>query len=861
MSVIKKKWMISPYNSQLQLKISEELNISPVLAQLCINRGMSTIREVENFIGTSPNEVHDPFTFRHMRQAVNLIEDTIKNQEKILIYGDYDVDGVTAASLLYLYIKNRTSSISYYIPDRLEEGYGLNEEAVYWAYREGYKLIITVDCGISSVNETEIAKSLGLNIIITDHHTPPDKLPAAEAIINPKVKDSGYPFLDLAGVGVAWKLAQALEISKGLCNNDHSIVLAEYLDLVSLGTVADVVPLVGENRVIVSLGLKKIVESQRPGIKALLSATGLENKLISTGQVGFILAPRINAVGRLSKGSSAVKLLTGLEYQECLSQANELEQINCQRQEVEGEILEEAIRQIEERVNLAEDFVIVLASENWHPGVIGIVSSRLVEKYYRPVVLLTVEGDLAKGSARSVEEFDIYQAFRHCKELLIQFGGHKMAAGIKLNKENIRLFQKTINDYASAIVNKDLIVPSVKIDLELDTDGAEGKYIEDSERLSPFGSGNAQPVFAYRNLRVVEAKAVGNNQTHLKVVFDTGDYLLDGVGFHLSHHLSWIRPFCKVDVAVSLEKNRWNGCEKIQLVIKDIQPHSGLPEMVPGSNKNVSHIIGEKPVVRELLADFREINNREEYLLNLLKRKETCLIYVSSPRKIEELIQLVSMKGPTNIKIGWCHGYQRPWQHGLVMAKVKNRIFDAVVFTGNLYADTEGLFNHVVFFHSPRNMEQFNRCIYLGSSNSSPKIHLLFNMGDMKAIDWDLKTVFPDRELLGKIYKSVKHLASSTNQIFGSREEIIRRIRIEGLDKGIEKAFDAWVAIMMELGLIKMSSTGNRYRLELINNGNKCNLEDSFCYVEGLKEKKAFELWTEIAFSPRLNEEICALLG
>lgn len=860
MSVIKKKWIISPYDSQLQLKISEELNISPVLAQLCINRGMTTLQEVDNFIRISPRKIHDPFTFSHMRQAVNLIEETIKNQEKILIYGDYDVDGITATSLLYLYLKSRRSSVSYYIPDRLEEGYGLNEEAINWAYRQGYKLIITVDCGISSAYEAGIAKSLGLNIIITDHHTPPEKLPDVAAIINPKVKDSGYPFLDLAGVGVAWKLAQALEINSRVWNNGQDVILDEYLDLVSLGTVADVVPLIGENRIIVSLGLKNIAASQRPGIKALLFVTGLENKLVSSGQVGFILAPRLNAVGRLAKASLAVKLLTGLEYRECLFQANELEQMNSRRQEVEGDILEEALRMIEERVNLADNFVIVLASENWHPGVIGIVSSRLVEKYYRPVVLLAIEGDTAKGSARSIEEFDIYQAFRHCQELLMQFGGHKMAAGIKLKKENIQPFQKTINNYASAIINKDLIVPKVKIDLELDANGAEGIYIEDSESLSPFGSGNVQPVFLYRNLRIVEAKAVGNNQSHLKVIFDAGDYLIDGVGFQLSHHLSWIKSFCRVDVAATLEKNKWNGSEKIQLVLKDLRPHKDFSELVSGSNNTISHIIGKKPMP-ELLADFREIDNREEYLLNLLKKKESSLIYVSSPREIEELIQLVSKKDPTDVKIGWCHGHQRPWQHGLIMAKVKNKILNTVVFSGNLYSDTEGLFNHVVFFHSPRNMETFFRFICLGSAKHCPKIHLLFNMGDMEKLNYDLKTIFPDRELLGKIYKSVKHLASSANQIFGSREEIIRKIRVEGLDKGKEKAFDAWVSIMIELGLIKISLIGSRYRLELINSGNKCNLEDSFCYAEGLKEKEAFELWTRIAFSPRLSDEICALLG
>ncbi|MGI6684988.1 MAG: single-stranded-DNA-specific exonuclease RecJ [Bacillota bacterium] len=855
MSVNWKRWFIPSHNSELQLEISKELNISPVLAQLCINRGMATVDDVKNFIRINPQEINDPFAFREMHQAISIIEETIKNHERILIYGDYDVDGITATSLLYLYLKGKTPSVAYYIPDRLEEGYGLNEDAILWANREGYKLIITVDCGISSRSEVELANSLGLKTIITDHHTPPVILPKAAAIINPKVEDSGYPFPDLAGVGVAWKLVQALEISAGKKDLsktvNKSVVLEEYLDLVALGTVADVVPLIGENRVIVALGLGRIEKAERPGIKALLKVTGLEHKPITSGHIGFILAPRLNAAGRLAKGALAVALLTGEVYTHCESQAKELDQMNYQRQEVEGEILNQALQMIEDNVNLDQDFVIVLASESWHPGVIGIVSSRLVEKYYRPVVLLAIEGDTAKGSARSIDQFDIYQAFKHCQDLLIQFGGHKMAAGVKIKKDHIKAFQKAINDYANSFINRDLIVPTVKIDLELDPDGEEELYIKDSEMLFPYGLGNAQPVFAYRNLGVIEAKAVGNTQSHLKVTFDAGNYLLDGIGFHLAHHLSWLNTFSRVDVAVTLEKNTWNGCEKVQLVLKDIQPHINRP---------VTQMVRPKPE-EVIWVDFRELENRENYLLELLKKNETSLIYVASQEKMEELRRLILASDLPDMKLEVCHGRKRPWQHDLVMAKVKNKIINTVIITGALPLDLisfdfTGLYKHLVFFQSPSNMKDFFSFTSLVSSPSGGKIHLLFNKRDLEILDQEIKIHFPDRELLGKIYRSVRSLASSSNQIIGSREEILRKINVEGLKKGKEIAFDTWVSIMMELGLIKFTLLGNRSCLELINNGNKCNLGDSVCYQEGMKVKEAFELWAKVALSPRFREEI-----
>lgn len=858
MTISGKRWIIPDYDSKLQLKIMEELKVSPVLAQLCINRGMTRVDDIKNFIFFDPTDINDPFAFSQMHQAVSIIEDSIKKREKILIYGDYDVDGITATSLLYLYLKDKTTSLAYYIPVRLEEGYGLNAEAILWAHREGFKLIITVDCGISSISEVELAQSLGIKVVVTDHHTPPEVLPEAAAIINPKIVDNGYPFPDLAGVGVAWKLAQALEINSGRNEKSGKIVLEDYLDLVSLGTVADVVPLINENRIIVSLGLEKIKKAERPGIKALMKITGLtglEEKPLTVGHIGFILAPRLNAVGRLAQGSAAVELLTGVEYSRCETQAKELDKMNCQRQELEGEILNQALQLIEETVDLDRDFVMVLASESWHSGVIGIVSSRLVEKFHRPVVLLAIEGDVAKGSARSIEGFDIYAAFKQCQDYLMQFGGHKMAAGVKIAKENIGAFQRAINDYAHGLINKDLLLPSLKVDLELDTDGQEELYIKDCERLFPFGLGNPQPVFVYRNLGIREAKAVGNNQSHLKVTFDAGQYCLDGIGFNLSHHLSWLNPLSRVDVAVTLEKNSWNGYEKVQAIIKDIKPHetNTMRPVVKLPLPSSEGIIWE---------DYRNTKDRAQYLIELLKKNDSCLIYVSSRENMESLKQLIIEASLPGVRLEECHGSQRLWQHRLALTKVMNKTVNTLIFAGALpgdliSADLKGIFNHLVFFHSPGNKEDFLGFTYLVSSSKGGRIHLLFNKKDLESLDHELNALFPDRELLGRIYRGVRYLTTSANQLIGSKEEILRKIKIEGFEQEKEKAFDAWISIMKELGLIKLTLLGNRYCLELIDNGNKCRLEDSPSYQKGMTAKRNFAHWAGLALSSRFTEEIC----
>lgn len=593
-----KMWLIAPRDYRLQFELSHQLVISPLLAQICINRGLISPAIAKRFIDLSKENLYDPYKFKDMSKAVNRIEKAINNNGKMLIYGDYDVDGITATSLLYLYLKSRGANVDYYIPDRMEEGYGLNEEVIHWANSENINLIITVDCGISSVKEISLANSLGVDIIITDHHEPPDQLPDANAIINPKVEDSGYPFSALAGVGVAWKVAQALHLNAGL-NENGEIVLAEYLDLVCLGTIADVVPLIDENRVIVNLGLEAISASTRPGFKALLNIVGLENKQIGAGQVGFLIAPRLNAAGRLASAKLAVELLTSADGNECITKATVLEQQNSDRQAVEAQIFQEALEMIEKDIDLQKDYVVVLASEGWHQGVIGIVASRLAEKIYRPVVLLSIIGETAKGSARSIEGLNIYEAFQSCAKHLEKFGGHSLAAGLTINTEEIDQFRLAINTYAHKILTKEQLIPRVKIDCEMEIDGKENELVEEVEGLAPFGQGNPRPVFAMRNLSIQDSRAVGKNGSHLKLRLEYGGHVIDAIGFNMAQHLAWISSDVNVDVAATLEKNQWNGKTKTQLLLKDIQPYPALTIVQPaisleGSTQKVLQEIMEQ---------------------------------------------------------------------------------------------------------------------------------------------------------------------------------------------------------------------------------------------------------------------------
>jgi len=504
-----------------------------------------------------------------MTPAAERVRQAIDGKEKVLVYGDYDVDGITGTTLLVSVLKKLGSQVSYYIPHRIKDGYGLNKRAIDKASQEGINLIITVDCGITALEEIDYIRHRGMEIIVTDHHQPGENLPQAVAIINPVRKDSSYPFRELSGVGVVFKLVQVLEMQS---KNSHlSTDVWKHLDLVALGTIADVVPLTGENRILVKYGLRELSQTQKPGLQALLEVTGIEGKQITPTHVGFILAPRLNAGGRLGEAERGVKLLLAESKEEAFPLAQSLDRENKRRQQIGGRTTEEGISKVKEEVNLESEKVIVLADEAWHPGIIGIVASRLVEKFYRPVILIALNEGHGKGSARSIESFHLFQALRECEDLLVALGGHSLAAGLTITQDKIKHLRERMNEIAHSQLSEEDLTPKVKIDSQLSLKDIDLKLLESLDRLGPFGKGNTKPLFTSAGVNLLDSPYLVKNN-HLKLRVTEGGPVREAIGFKMGDKLSLLTgENTGVDLAYSLEINEWRGAKTIQLHLKDIR--------------------------------------------------------------------------------------------------------------------------------------------------------------------------------------------------------------------------------------------------------------------------------------------------
>lgn len=521
-----KKWELYDENIDLVNKISNKHDISKLLAKILVNRGITEDNEIEVFLNPTRNNFHDPFLMPDMEKSVERIIKAIKKKERVLIYGDYDVDGITSTTVLRNFLKERGLKVDYYIPNRLDEGYGLNRQAVKEIISKKYKLMITVDCGISGIEEIEMCNKNGIETIITDHHEQLDELPNAYAIINAKRRDSKYPFRGLAGVGVVFKLIQALSIRLTLPQKEY----LKYLDLVCVGTISDIVPLIDENRVIAKLGLELVKMTSNIGLKELIRVSGY--KKIDSNTISFGVAPRINACGRMGCQIEALRLFLSSDTTQAKTIMKRLNRYNAERQLKEREILDQAIEKIEkEDINNLNS--IVLSGENWHHGVIGIVASKLTEKYYKPAILISFDGDNGKGSGRSIVEFDLHGALVELSRYLNKFGGHGMAVGLSLNRSNFEEFKRQFEAIASKKNIKDL-VPVIKIDSEITKNELNRKTIEDLERLEPFGEKNKTPVFLYRNLRIDGIRTLAEGK-HLKMFLRDGGLLVSAIGFNLGY--------------------------------------------------------------------------------------------------------------------------------------------------------------------------------------------------------------------------------------------------------------------------------------------------------------------------------------
>lgn len=557
-----KKWEFYNSDEKLVDEICERYNLNKVIGKIIVNRHVVNDEDVRIFITPTRDDFHNPFLFKGMDIAVDRIIKAINNKEKILIYGDYDVDGITSTTVLKKYLMDRGITVDTYIPNRLHEGYGLNKNAIDTIKERNIDLIITVDCGISAIEEVNYAINLGMDVIVTDHHEVGDKLPNALAVIDAKRKDNTYPFRSLAGVGVVFKLIQALSIKLEIKPEEY----LKYLDLVCVGTISDIVPLEGENRTIAKLGLMLIKVTRNLGLRELIKSSGY--KEIDSNTISFGVAPRINACGRMGHEEEALKLFLAEDLESATKITKELNEYNTLRQSTEKAIYEEAVQQIEKN-HLDENNSIVLGGKGWHHGVIGIVSSKVTDKYYKPSILLSFEDNIAKGSGRSVPGFDLYEGLAKCEDLLEKYGGHSMAVGLTLKKENLENFKERFEQIAKEKNIKEL-VPIIYIDDELKLKDINMDLVKSISILEPFGEANKVPLFLIRNLKIDSIRALSEGR-HLKLTLRDENFVINAIGFELGYLAEEYRIGDRIDVVGTLEINSFNGFSSIQINMKDIR--------------------------------------------------------------------------------------------------------------------------------------------------------------------------------------------------------------------------------------------------------------------------------------------------
>ncbi len=560
-------WDAAPRDFDFEADMARNLGLHPVIAGVMRRRGIVTPDEARSFLHPDLEQLHDPFAFREMDVAVDRIAAAIQNRETVLVHGDYDVDGMTACALMVRFLSKLGADVQYFIPHRQHDRYGLSVDALQQAAQQGATLAIAVDCGVTGFEGIDAARALGLDVVVIDHHEPDDRLPDATAVIDPKRADNTYPERDLAAVGLSFKtvcaVCRRLDIAQ-------EFVQRAFLDLVALGTVADVVPLVGENRILVHHGLKLLAETRKVGLQALLRLCNVNGDLRSS-DIAFRVAPRLNAVGRMGDATDALELLLTDDADEATRLSLALDNINRERQKVQDRIYREAAEMVPEELDIGEQHVVVLASPDWHVGVVGIVASKIMETRGCPAILMVQEGDEARGSARSINGFDISQALQGCTDLLLSHGGHALAAGMRLKVDNLEEFRDRLNELAAQVLSREDLTPRLDIDADVLLDEVDHELLEGLATLEPYGQANPAPLFVTRCADVLDARAVGRDGQHLKLFVNQGDRPVDCIGFGLGHELEWITRGQSVDICHTPEINEYNGTRGVQLRLQAIR--------------------------------------------------------------------------------------------------------------------------------------------------------------------------------------------------------------------------------------------------------------------------------------------------
>ena len=562
---MEKRWIIQKSDQKFVQKLAKDLGVNHIVAHLLVLRGIENFDDAKLFFRPELKHLHDPFLMKNMQDAVDRIEKAIANKEKVLVYGDYDVDGTTSVAMMYSFLKRFSPEIEYYIPCRYEEGYGISLKGIDYAKKNNFSLIITLDCGIRAFDQVDYANKKEVDFIICDHHNPADKIPNAIAILNPKQSDCNYPYKELSGCGVGFKLIQAYSQK----NNIDFSEISEYLDLLTVSIGADIVPMTGENRVFSYFGLKQINTHPRAGLKALMD---IANKIkeLSISDVVFGIAPRINAAGRIEHAKKAVEILVEQDLDRAKKLASFIEENNVTRRNLDQNITKEALEMIDENKKST-----VVFSKNWHKGVVGIVASRVIESHYKPTIVLAEKDGILTGSARSVHDFDLYEAISKCAYLCEKFGGHKYAAGLSIKKENLSEFIIAFEKAVSESITDDQLSPKIDVDMEIDIDAVDDKLFRIIKQFSPFGPQNLSPIFVSRS--VVDngyGKRIGADKSHLRINTKTASGSLAGIGFSMGDAFEKIKDYNEFDICYSINENEWNGRKNLQLMLNDLKVNS-----------------------------------------------------------------------------------------------------------------------------------------------------------------------------------------------------------------------------------------------------------------------------------------------
>lgn len=813
----RQKWRFKNSDLDSSLTLASEVGISPFAAQLLINRGIKTAADAQSYLYPTLDELHSPFKLAGMDQAIERIHQAISRGEKICVYGDYDVDGTTATALLLNTFRQMDAPVDYYIPNRFGDGYGLSEDTVEKIHEKNRaKLLITVDCGITSVKEVALANQLGMDVIVTDHHQPEAEQPPAYALISPKIPGNEYPYTELAGVGLAFKLAQGLI--------DDTAFLESLLDLVALGTVADIASLTGENRTLSRLGLAVLDKRERPGVHALCEAAGHKIDTPLDGQViSFKLAPRINAAGRMDTASKVVELLTTDSEDVATRIASQLNDENQRRQELGKQIQDQALEIIEREID--EDTVgIVVASDKWDEraqGVVGIVAARLKETFYKPAVVLAIDGDQATGSGRCIDGMNLADSLVACTELLVKHGGHAAAAGLTLKTKNIPKFRKAFDEFARETLTEDALQPKLDLEFETRLSLLTLETLKELEQFEPFGKDNPAPYFGTRRVQVNGVPIqMGKEKQHLKMFVNDGTVKRGAIDWGAGDKLiTFRRPNMSLNIAFSPQINEWQGTRSVQLILEDWEVHAEGRDM----NWNVFPKLSDESSVK--LVDKRNVN-KKNYLLNLLAREQSCIIYVQDEKMLDLLLTKLL---PESIEgIARHTEATSATEEAALLKQLETGKLQAIASSSTFSCSEAFPFvEHLAFCHlAPSQDLFFRRCAPAFTTETTSYLHLIYNQTDETEMHNWISEKYPAGDELRRLYGSIRAVIQS-NGTDGYPEA---KILTDGV--GSQSAIQTGLTIFEELQFIERQGQPDSRFVKLLS-GQKRDLSRSPTYLKG----------------------------